>query len=103
MNRLVVGFEISNQPSKLNLKSSPLVGFFFRTHPRHFCGVARVSRALSRHSRALSLPRGMEKEFYPSILELELQTRTFISSSSPKTFTFNEIKKVVTFFEVVRS
>jgi hypothetical protein len=80
MNRLVVGFEISNQPSKLNLKSSPLVGFFFRTHPRHFCGVARVSRALS-------LPRGMEKEFYPSILELELQTRTFISSSSPKTFT----------------
>jgi hypothetical protein len=63
MNRLVVGFEISNQPSKLNLKSSPLVGFFFRTHPRHFCGVARVSRALSRHSRALSLPRGMEKEF----------------------------------------
>jgi hypothetical protein len=28
LNRLVVGFEISNQPSKLNLKSSPTVGFF---------------------------------------------------------------------------
>jgi hypothetical protein len=29
------------------LKSSPSVGFFFRTHPRHFCGVARVSRAFA--------------------------------------------------------
>ena len=30
------------------------MGFFFRTHPRHLCAVARVSRASSRISGGIS-------------------------------------------------
>lgn len=37
------------------LKKLTIGGLFMRAHPRHFCGVARVSRSLLRLSRALAL------------------------------------------------